>query len=580
MRLAKLHIENFGCIGNEGTDILVDDIVVLIGPNDVGKSTILDAYEAFASMGSPLTAEQFCSFRNQLPVSIEAVFANVGQDDIDTLGEKWIHEYGTFGEVIRVRWQWQSPDSKGVKQSFDPSPDVGEWVNGGVGGWDTLIQSRIPVPLRIYPNANAQELEDAIREILMVSVKASLKIGNAGAATLLDQIQELSVQFRDEVSAEIDQACASISERISQVFPGYLVGFEPSAGKVEPEKLIGTGSYITIRSPNDEISKLSRRGTGIQRSFLWSALSALAELGHIKAKKKRIDPAMSRILLVDEPESFLHPPAIRRARDCLYSIAQIEGWQVMCSTHSPVFIDVSKPHTTIVRISREDQASPRAFQTDKANFTEQERKQLQMVRACDPSVCEFFFAERVILVEGETEHLVFGNLLERHAPDQQDQISVINARGKGNLVLFMKILNQFDLPYVVVHDSDSPRVKREDRYIRNAMWTVNHQIAEAMIDRQPGMPACALVAHIPDFEGQIFGRKLTGDKPYAAMQEILRKDYYGAPELTQLRELCTNVLAGTCMHSYATADDLILHVTRWVEGQQDLTPEVWDLEGA
>lgn len=49
---------------------------------------------------------------------------------------------------------------------------------------------------------------------------------------------------------------------------------------------------------------------------------------------------------------FLHPPAIRLAREALYKLANLENWQVMITTHSPIFIDVSKPHTTITRVEK------------------------------------------------------------------------------------------------------------------------------------------------------------------------------------------------------------------------------------
>ncbi|MBE3040132.1 MAG: AAA family ATPase, partial [Chloroflexi bacterium] len=52
MKLRAVRILNFGCIDAEGCEVEIDRIVVLIGPNNAGKSTILDAYEAFASTGS------------------------------------------------------------------------------------------------------------------------------------------------------------------------------------------------------------------------------------------------------------------------------------------------------------------------------------------------------------------------------------------------------------------------------------------------------------------------------------------------------------------------------------------------
>jgi predicted ATP-dependent endonuclease of OLD family len=51
-RLVKLVIKNLRCIGPNPVTIDLDDIVVLVGPNNVGKSSVLKAYELIMSEGS------------------------------------------------------------------------------------------------------------------------------------------------------------------------------------------------------------------------------------------------------------------------------------------------------------------------------------------------------------------------------------------------------------------------------------------------------------------------------------------------------------------------------------------------
>lgn len=84
MRLRKLTIRNFGCIGDPGYDIAIDRIVVLIGRNNVGKSTVFDAYEALASAGTPRPRSQFHQQDETKPIEIGATFGDVTADDIQT----------------------------------------------------------------------------------------------------------------------------------------------------------------------------------------------------------------------------------------------------------------------------------------------------------------------------------------------------------------------------------------------------------------------------------------------------------------------------------------------------------------
>ena len=51
-RLKKLQIKNFRCIGSTPVNIDLNEIVILVGANNVGKSSILKAYEVAMSQGS------------------------------------------------------------------------------------------------------------------------------------------------------------------------------------------------------------------------------------------------------------------------------------------------------------------------------------------------------------------------------------------------------------------------------------------------------------------------------------------------------------------------------------------------
>jgi putative ATP-dependent endonuclease of OLD family len=51
-RLHKLVIKNFRAIGPSAVEVELDDIVILVGPNNAGKSSILRAYELVMKQGS------------------------------------------------------------------------------------------------------------------------------------------------------------------------------------------------------------------------------------------------------------------------------------------------------------------------------------------------------------------------------------------------------------------------------------------------------------------------------------------------------------------------------------------------
>lgn len=501
MRLAGLLIKNYKRIGHHECGIRIDEIVVLIGQNNAGKSTVLDAYETFASSGKALDESHFNNGDVSKPVEIIGVFNQLTPDDEAVIGKKWTATDADFGNCVKVRWLWKNPNEKGQKQSYNP--DTNQFEDGGVGGWDSLFQSRIPQPIRIRPTDSIEQTQTKIVGMLSDHVKARLKADASSTKAVVDQIELLTKKLFDESKTVFDDIATKITNSVSQIFPATTIELVPRSKDAINEKIVGAESYLKIGTAGGGITPLVLQGTGIQRALLWSALSVMSESGG--PKRKAGDSAgASRILLIDEPEAFLHPPTIRGAREALYNFAiGNPDWQVIATTHSPIFIDLSKDHTTIVRVDT-NSATQHFVSTDKVSFNEPERMQLQMVRRCHPVVNEFFFYDNIVLVEGPTEHIVVKHVAEKFGLDTH----VIDCLGKANIPLFAKILNQFKVPYLVIHDADTPKVKRKSKMIIGAMWTINETIRTAVSQSVGG----AIFTQFPHFEGEFLNEELNGGK--------------------------------------------------------------------
>lgn len=501
MRLAGLLIKNFKRIGDNECAIRIDEIVVLIGQNNAGKSTVLDAYEVFASTGKALDESHFNNGDTTKPIEIVGVFDQLTPEDESIIGKKWTLEDADFGNCVKVRWTWQKPNEKGQKQSFNPA--TSQFEDGGVGGWDSLFQSRIPQPVRIRPTDSIEQTQTKIVGMLKEHVKTRLKADSSSTAQVVAQIEILAQTLFEESKSVFDDVATKITSNVSQIFPGTTIELVPRSKDAIDEKVVGAESYLKIGTTGGGTTPLLLQGTGIQRALLWSALSVMSDSAGSK-KKAGDTAAPTRILLIDEPEAFLHPPTIRGAREALYNFALGNpDWQVIATTHSPIFIDLSKNHTTIVRVDASASVQ-RYVSTDKFSFDEPERKRLQMVRQCHPVVNEFFFYDNIVLVEGPTEQIVVKHVAEKNGLD----IHVIDCLGKANIPLFAAILNQFRVPYLVIHDSDTPKVKRKSKMIGSAMWTMNQNIRAVVSQSNGG----AIFTQFPHFEGEFLGEDLSGGK--------------------------------------------------------------------
>lgn len=510
MKLIELQIKNFGCIDENGITIKIDDIVVLIGPNNVGKTTSIRAYEMFANSGTILKIDDFYQNNENNPVEIAGVFGEITNEDKQQIGEKWIYKNNDKQDVIKYKWRWEKSGVKGEKYSWYDKE--GKWEKGGMGGWDSKIASCIPVPLKISPFDDSIQLENKIVELLTSAVKENVKNDQSKVAKLLDQVNDLANEVKKQIAEELNKTTSRLQKNLNEVFPEHNVDIAPQADKIEVDKILATGTHLNVAGNDGKYYPLANQGSGLQRAFLWSAIEALADTGKIKSGRSTIESEKPKMLLVEEPESFLHPPAVRLAREALYKIAELDNWQVMITTHSPIFIDVSKPHTTIIRVEKNEGAT-KIFSTEKAQFSDKERERLQMIRNCHPTINEFFFANKVILVEGDTEQVTFSQVKE-------ERVTIINCRGKANIPMFEKILNHFGVEYIAVHDLDTPKSKRDGKFIKNSMWTINEKIIE---EANKGLNGKVIV-NIPDFERQFFGYLQSGDKPYNAILELQKEE--------------------------------------------------------
>lgn len=346
----------------------------------------------------------------------------------------------------------------------------------------------------------------------------------------------------EEAVAAIDDVRNRLNVSLAEVFPGYAITLDAKP-EDDVEKNISffkSGAELRM-GPNDGYqSSLERQGSGARRTLLWTALRILAE--HRRQPKIDGDAASDRphLLLLDEPEMCLHPSAIRDACNVLYSLPSTKKWQVMVTTHSPVFIDLSRDNTSIVRVERRVGGAVTGttiFRPSKAKLSNEDREELKLLNMYDPYVAEFFFGGRTIVVEGDTEHSAFKEIIRSHR-EQFKNVHVVRARGKFTIVALCKILNQFGNPYSVLHDADTPVIVTKKGETRgNPAWAANQQIKDVVL-QAPGANA-TLVASLPNFEIAMFGSPAEGEKPYGAWEKV-RNDAEGKSKVIRLLSFLTN----------------------------------------
>ncbi|WP_350289587.1 AAA family ATPase [uncultured Croceitalea sp.] len=529
-RLKKLIIKNFRSIGHEGMEIDLDEIVVLVGPNNVGKSSILRAYELVMlgdNKAAMLTIEDF---PNRQTINHPIIELHTVVYD-NSPGEKWIID-DNGEKLVKEKWTWNSPNVKPIRFGWIASES--RWATSEdkqkvPWGAANVAKSKRPEPHRVSafdsPNEQGKEIVRLLKSYLTDKVKEFTADGEEETdehkeyKQLIESVKRLQNKIVEKSKNEIEEIEKDLTELISKVFPGYSIKFDAkpeneidkaiSWFKEQPDLLMGPESGYQ--------STIDRQGSGARRTLLWTALRLISE--H-KAKEGK-----PHLLLIDEPEICLHPNATRAAREVLYDLPKAGNWQVMLTTHSPVFIDISKDNTTITRVQKSNDGRVSAttiYRPDNANLTEDDKLNLKLMNVYDPYFAEFFFGGRTIVVEGDTEYSAFNYL--KSISDSLDDVHIIRARGKASIVTVIKILNQFGVNYSVLHDTDKPKAYRKDgSEIANPAWTNNMKILSA-VNEKDSRVTIRLVASVDNFEEAYLDSPLKGDKPYNALNEMVKQE--------------------------------------------------------
>lgn len=286
------------------------------------------------------------------------------------------------------------------------------------------------------------------------------------------------------------------------------------------------------------------QGHGLQRSLIFALLeTTAADLDKSKAETDReIQAAQSGssenqevpdihqrslLLLFEEPELYIHPHLLRKLKDSLRELAGGGLWQVVCTTHSPVFIDVTDDPTSLIilrkvgssRLVEHTQLLQSPFGEDADGKFNKES--LRAALDFNPALNEVFFAQKSILVEGDTELAILKHckkLLEAVGVDlaAAHDRTVVSCSGKWTIPAIAILLKHFGIPFRVIHDLDASGIDLDklDELLPFHPYLANSKIAEIV-------PATDLMVNDNCVE-DLIGIGQTKPKPLHAIKKVAK----------------------------------------------------------
>ena len=212
------------------------------------------------------------------------------------------------------------------------------------------------------------------------------------------------------------------------------------------------------------------------------------------------------LLLIEEPELYLRPQAQRYLYRLLREFS-LAGNQVIYSTHSPAFLNVTRMDE-LVFVERLPVTGTHALQPEPVSGDEDFRVMTEF----DAARSELFLAHAAVLVEGLTEKLVLPFVFAALGHDvDREAISIIECGGKPNIPFFARICRAAGIPFVVLHDSD----RKTSGRLAPAEQALNALIAETAGEER-------VIVLEPDFEA-VAGLAGRRNKPEHAWREFAER---------------------------------------------------------
>ncbi|MCK9984181.1 MAG: putative ATP-dependent endonuclease of the OLD family [Azoarcus sp.] len=367
MKLAQIRIRNFRCYRDEFA-LSFDALTCIIAKNDAGKSTVLEALDAFFNLEKLDSEDRSIGVANATPIEMTCIFRDlqtslvVDSDATISPQNEYLLNADGYLEITK-RFSGASPKCEEVLvKAMHPSADrfndlfslsiaqlrrraqdlgIGlEGVNQTVKSalrhaiWNSvprdalrLTEVQLEVKASIWkPLQNALPLYQLFRADRPSSdqdAEAQDPLKYAIREALASQQAQLET-IGNQVKQQVESVTRATIEKIREMDPALAGELNPVFSSLNWSKVFSVSLTAEDQVP------LNKRGSGVRRLFLINFFRAKAE----QLAGERGAPDV--ILAIEEPETSQHPNNQLLLLEALLELSQSPSTQVILTTHNPL----------------------------------------------------------------------------------------------------------------------------------------------------------------------------------------------------------------------------------------------------
>ncbi|MGL5479716.1 MAG: AAA family ATPase [Clostridium sp.] len=389
MKLKKMFIQNFRGYKDK-TEITFEEITSLIGKNDAGKSTILEALDIFfnESKGSvkfdknDVNVCSGCEY-----ATVEIIFENLPKrlivdSSVETsLKEEYlldkngdlhikkvfksskvitslITNYPNIKDIMNIHSMKISElkklaDKLGIenvdkrvsselRKSIIATYDIGEMISheiviksdGGKSIWDSL-QTYIPIYSLFQTDRKNEDKDSEVQDPMNAAIKEIMES---------EEIFELRNKIFEKVKNATEGVAQMTLDKLSEMNKDLAKDLSPIFEEPKWSSIFKCGLVSDLKIP------INKRGSGVRRLILLNFFRAKVEMLKEKTRNKDV------IYAFEEPETGLHPDQQKMLIESFLELSNNDNVQIIFTTHSP---EIAKmvPTKSLRLVQRDDEGS-------------------------------------------------------------------------------------------------------------------------------------------------------------------------------------------------------------------------------
>ncbi len=379
MKIQKIRLANFRGYENE-TTIDLGNLSVFVGKNDIGKSSILEAFDIFFNENKGVVKidkddiNKKCKNNGNSDIKISIVFEElpptltIDASNPTTLTDEYLLQTDGTLEIIKY-YPNAGKEKIFIKANHPTNPncsdlllkknvDLKKMLTDDIECADKTKNAEIRKAIWAHYSDDLQLQETEI-EITKLDAKNTWEQlrnymplyslfqsdrKNSDGDSEVQNPMKLAVQeilkdntlkasldkVAEEVEKKLNQVASKTLEKLNEMNPEVAESLTPIIPS--PDSLKWTDVFKSVSIACDEDIPINKRGSGVKRLILLNFFRAEAE------RRKNEENIPSIIYAIEEPETSQHPSHQRKLIEAFIELSNSDNTQVLMTTHSPSIV--------------------------------------------------------------------------------------------------------------------------------------------------------------------------------------------------------------------------------------------------